>query len=189
MRHEIFEVLIIEGLLTVSKNGVFGDDLLRLRQLRVDSGQLVDRRSNSEAGDVRRQQLLVQGVAQNISLALLPLPVGVGAVAIALLSSAAAVLEVIAVGGGGGGAGLTLGREPVVVEGGGVEPGRARWFVVGMIGEDGAEDGGGGGRVVVGVVGMVEGHFLGEVVVVVLKGHVCVNDEAVSFSQLPIHCY
>lgn len=55
-----------------------------------------------------------------------------------------------------------------------------------MIGEDGAEDGGGGGVVVVGVVGMVEGHFLRElVVVVVLEGHDCVNDdEAVSRSCL-----
>lgn len=139
-----------------------------------------------------RQQLLVQGVAQDIRLALLSLPVGVAAVAVALLSTAAAILEVIAVGRGSGGAGLTLGREPVVVEGRGVEPrgaggGGARRFVVGMIGEDGAEDGGGGGVVVVGVVGMVEGHFLGElvVVVVVLEGHDCVNDdEAVSRSCL-----
>lgn len=66
---------------------------------------------------MRRQQLLVQGVAQDIRLGLLSLPVGVASVAVALLSTAAAILEVIAVGRGSG-AGLTLGREPVVVEGG-----------------------------------------------------------------------
>lgn len=111
-----------------------------------------------------RQKLLVQGVAQDIGLVLLSLPVGrVIAVAISLISGA--VLEVIIVViRRGGWAGLTLGGEPVVVEGGGVEPrggGWGRWgFVVGgevVIGEEGAEDGGGGGV----VVGVVEGHFLG----------------------------
>lgn len=112
-------------------------------------------------------------MVQDIRLALLLLPVGVAGVA---GFSAAAVLAVITV---VRGAGLTLGGEPLVVEGGGggVEPGGGgRRLVVGVIGEDRAEDGSGGGGVVVviGVAGEVEGDFLREVVVVVLKCHVCV---------------
>lgn len=179
MCHEMVEVLVVKGVMSlrISEDGVLGDDLLGLGELGVDPGQLVDGGSYAEAGDVCRQQLIVQGVVQNVRLAFLPFPVGVGvgsgAGAVGVVSGGAVLVEMIAVVVVGiiigGGTGLTLGREPVVVEGGGVEPsggggcGGGRLVVV----EGG---GGGGGRVVV-----VEGHILGEVVrvrmVVVLKGH------------------
>lgn len=117
----------------MSEDGILSDDLLRLRQLGVDSGKLVHRRSYAEARHVRRQKLLVQRVVQYIGFAPLSLPVGVAPVAIRLIA-AAAVLEVIAV---LRRAGLTLGWKPLMVEGGTVEPcGVPRWLIIVMIGED-----------------------------------------------------
>lgn len=170
----------------MAEDGVLGHRLVRLRQLGVDLGQLVHRRRDAEARHVRRQQLLVEGVAQDVRLAPLLLPRPVAAAAAV---PAAAVLAVIAV---GAGAGLTLGGEPLVVRGGGgAEPRaggggrrRRRLVVRGgvVIGEDGVEDGGGGGGVVVvvvvlliGVAREVKGNLLLGEVVVVLKRHGCVK--------------
>lgn len=154
--HEVVEVLVVEGLVGVSEKGVLGDHLVRLGELGVDLGQLVDGRGDAEARHVRRQQLLVQRVAQDVRLAPLLLPRGAVRVAV-VPSSAAAVLAVIA---RVGGAGLTLGGgEPLVVE-----P-RGRLVLRGglVIREEG-----GGGVVVVGV------DLVGEVVVV-LERHVSVS--------------
>lgn len=66
--HELIEFFVIGDDVVVSERCVFRDHILRLRQLRVDPRQLVHRRGDPEARHVRRQQLLVQRVLQNLRL-------------------------------------------------------------------------------------------------------------------------
>lgn len=73
--HELIEFFVIGDDVVVSERCVFRDHILRLRQLRVDPRQLVHRRGDPEARHVRRQQLLVQRVLQNLRLPPSNLPI------------------------------------------------------------------------------------------------------------------
>lgn len=53
--------------------GVGVEEAARLRQLRVDEGQVVDGRRHAQAPDVRRHQLLAQRVHRDLPLEQLPL--------------------------------------------------------------------------------------------------------------------
>lgn len=46
-------------------------DVVRLREVRVDKGELIDRRGDAEAGHVCRQQLRVERVGGDLRLELL----------------------------------------------------------------------------------------------------------------------
>lgn len=196
VRHEVVEVLIVERRLTMAEDGVFSNDLMRLGELSVDPGELVDRGSYPEAGDVCRQELLVEGVIEDIGFTLLLLPVGVATTAIISASAGAGAVLTVMIGSRGVVRGARLlvlvlgGVKPLVVNSSssrrGVEPGSGGgggggggiFFFLFLVGEDGTEDGGGGERmVVVGGVAMVRGEVEGrrnirvEMVLVVLECH------------------
>lgn len=74
MCHELVELAGVVSGGEAAGGGVLGDDALRLRELRVDAGELVHGRRDAEARHVRRQQLLVQRVRQHLRLAPPPQP-------------------------------------------------------------------------------------------------------------------
>lgn len=74
MCHELIKVFIIPNQ-SLTHGGVLSHHMLRLSQLSVDPGQLVNRRGNPQASHVRRQQLLVQRVSQYLRLVLRILPI------------------------------------------------------------------------------------------------------------------